>query len=168
MFVKYEIYIKCLLKIIHTSLIIQVVKDPKNYYGRKQMKIAIVTDDGKTISRHFGRAQYYLVVEFEAGNEAARSLREKAGHHSFSQAEQIQEHKTGEHGFDTASQSRHAQMLEVINDCQVVIAGGMGRGAYHSMTESGKEVFVVSFRDIDQALNAYLTGVLENISNLIH
>lgn len=29
------------------------------------MKIAIVSDDGQTISRHFGRAENYIVVSYE-------------------------------------------------------------------------------------------------------
>lgn len=133
------------------------------------MKIAVVTDDGKTVSRHFGRAKYYLVVEVEAGNEIARSLRDKMGHHEFSGAEEktIGQRGIG-HGFDPASQKRHEQMLQAINDCQVVIAGGMGRGAYQSMDDAGKEVYVVSTQDIDQALDAYLGGTLENMMDLIH
>ncbi len=31
------------------------------------MKIAAITDDGKTISLHFGRAQQYLVATVENG-----------------------------------------------------------------------------------------------------
>jgi predicted Fe-Mo cluster-binding NifX family protein len=29
------------------------------------MKIAVITDDGKTISQHFGRAPYYMVFSIE-------------------------------------------------------------------------------------------------------
>ena len=31
------------------------------------MKVGVVTDDGKTVSPHFGMAQYYLVYEIENG-----------------------------------------------------------------------------------------------------
>jgi len=31
------------------------------------MKIAVITDDGKTISQHFGRSPYYLVLTIEEG-----------------------------------------------------------------------------------------------------
>ena len=31
------------------------------------MKVAAITDDGKTISKHFGRAAYYLVATVENG-----------------------------------------------------------------------------------------------------
>lgn len=132
------------------------------------MKIAVVTDDGKTISRHFGRAQYYLVVEVEAGSEIVRSLRDKMGHQDFAESGSVHVHSGESHGFDPASQTRHARMLEAIHDCQVVIAGGMGRGAYQNIRESGKEVFVVSTKDIDQALDAYLSGTLEDMADLIH
>ena len=36
------------------------------------MKIAAVTDDGKTISAHFGRARYYVVVTVEDGKVTER------------------------------------------------------------------------------------------------
>jgi predicted Fe-Mo cluster-binding NifX family protein len=31
------------------------------------MKIAAITDDGRTISQHFGRASHYMVVTIEDG-----------------------------------------------------------------------------------------------------
>ena len=39
--------------------------------GAQNMKIAVVTDDGKTICQHFGRALYYAVVTVE--NEIGRA-----------------------------------------------------------------------------------------------
>jgi predicted Fe-Mo cluster-binding NifX family protein len=47
------------------------------------MKIALITDDGKSISQHFGRAPYYLVVTLEDGKEVNRELRPKQGHNQF-------------------------------------------------------------------------------------
>ena len=46
-------------------------------------KIATVTDDGKTISPHFGRATKYAVLTIEDDRIIARELRDKAGHHNF-------------------------------------------------------------------------------------
>lgn len=132
------------------------------------MKIAFVTDDGKTISRHFGRAQYYQVIEIENGEEKGRTLREKMGHQHFSGMDAAQEKNNGPHGFDPASQKKHSQMLEAITDCEVVIAGGMGQGAYQSMQESGMKVFVVSIDDIDQARDAFIADTLEDIAGLVH
>ena len=41
------------------------------------MRIAFVTDDGISITQHFGRAGKYLVVEIEEGKEVSRDLRSK-------------------------------------------------------------------------------------------
>jgi predicted Fe-Mo cluster-binding NifX family protein len=48
------------------------------------MKIAIISDDGKTISAHFGRAQYYLVIAIENNKETHPEIRPKMGHAQFS------------------------------------------------------------------------------------
>ena len=47
------------------------------------MKIAFITDDGKTISRHFGRAGQYLVVELAEGQILKREMRDKIGHNQY-------------------------------------------------------------------------------------
>ena len=38
--------------------------------------------------------------------------------------------------FDPAAQSRHASMAAAIADCQVLLARGMGAGAYESMRQA--------------------------------
>ena len=44
------------------------------------MKIAAITDDGKTISAHFGSAPKIAVIEVEDGQVIGRELRDKPGH----------------------------------------------------------------------------------------
>ncbi len=44
------------------------------------MKIAFATDDGKTISAHFGKASHYLVVSIENGQPVQNELRDKPAH----------------------------------------------------------------------------------------
>jgi predicted Fe-Mo cluster-binding NifX family protein len=80
------------------------------------MKLAGITDDGRTISLHFGRARYYLVVTVEDGKIAGQELREKAGHHTFAPQEGQGHGGSEPHGFDPASRGKHAQMLAVIAD----------------------------------------------------
>ena len=97
------------------------------------MKIAVITDDGKAISQHFGRAQYYLVATVENGQITNREMRPKMGHNHFSN-EPHEEEKHGQpHGTDAASHNKHLQMSEVITDCEALLCRGMGRGAYESM-----------------------------------
>ena len=53
-------------------------------------------------------------------------------------------------------------------DCDVVVCGGMGRGAFVSITQLGKEVFMTNTLDINAALKGILEGELVNMSDLVH
>jgi len=132
------------------------------------MKIAFVTDDGKSVSAHFGRAAYYLVVNVEDGRETGREMREKMGHTHFQAEGQHEEHSGQAHGFDPQSQARHVSMLDAIADCSVVVCGGMGRGAVQSIQTSGKDLRLTDVSAIDQALELYLAGNLPNLQELSH
>lgn len=95
----------------------------------EKVNIAAVTDDGVTISQHFGRAKYYEVLFVENGKVVKRERREKLGHHNFAQHEH-HHHSNEQHGFDESSHIKHVSMAEAIKDCQILLARGMGNGAY--------------------------------------
>jgi len=132
------------------------------------MKIAAITEDGTTISQHFGRAPLYLVVTVEDGKVTNKETRDKAGHHTFA-AHQHPETTPGEpHGYDAGAQSRHASMAETIADCQVLLAGGMGWGAYESMKGRNIETIVTDVENIEEAVSLYLAGSLGNLMERLH
>lgn len=132
------------------------------------MKIAIVSDDEVNISQHFGRAPYYVVVTVEEGKIIARQTRSKAGHQTFA-AHQPPKMAPGErHGYDAGSQARHETMADAIADCQVLLAGGMGWGAYEAMKGYGIEPIVTDVRNIDEAVALYLDGRLPNLMERLH
>jgi predicted Fe-Mo cluster-binding NifX family protein len=132
------------------------------------LKIAVISDDGVHISQHFGRAPYYVVLTVEEGRIIDSETRPKAGHHSFA----AQSHPTlapGErHGYDAASQSKHQTMAEAIADCQVLIAGGMGWGAFESLQAYGVEPVVTDLPDIREAALRYAQGNLPNLMQRLH
>ncbi|MEN6409046.1 MAG: cupin domain-containing protein, partial [Anaerolineaceae bacterium] len=66
------------------------------------MKIAFITDDGKSISQHFGRASYYLVLTVEEGKIVNREMRSKLGHNQLG-GEHHEESHGASHGMDEAS-----------------------------------------------------------------
>ena len=137
-------------------------------FGGK-MKIAVITDDGQSISRHFGRAAYYQVVTIENGQILSRELRPKLGHQHFSTEEHGHEHHAGqEHGFDPAAQQRHNRMAANITDCSAVICGGMGRGAYESLKAMGLQPLVTEVEQIDDAALAFNAGQLVDRSDMLH
>jgi predicted Fe-Mo cluster-binding NifX family protein len=132
------------------------------------VKIAAITDDGKTISQHFGRARHYLVFTVEDGRIVHQELRDKAGHHSFAPHGGDNQHSSGAHGFDPASRSRHTQMLAVIADCQAVLAGGMGLGMQRNLEEVGIRPLLTDVQDIEEAVRAFTEGRLAVRPDLAH
>ncbi len=132
------------------------------------MKIAAITDDGKTISQHFGRAPYYLVVTVENGQIVNREMRDKLGHAHFAN-DPHEEDKPGQpHGFGPAAQNRHVQMAQAIADCQALLCGGMGRGAYESMRTRGIKPVVTDITLIDEAVQAYAAGRIVDQTDRLH
>lgn len=131
------------------------------------MKIAVVSDDGVTVSQHFGRAELYVVLQIEDGAVVGRENRPRSGHRAFASMEQHTSHG-GRHGYDEHSQSKHHSMAQAIADCQVLIAGGMGWGAYESMKGYNIEPIVTDVGDIEQAVALYLEGRLENLMERVH
>jgi predicted Fe-Mo cluster-binding NifX family protein len=132
------------------------------------MKIALITDDGQTISQHFGRAPYYLVVTIENGKVSQREMRDKLGHRHFANQEHGEHLANERHGFDPAAQDRHSSMAQAIADCEAIIYGGMGAGAYESMRQLNIRPVVTDLRKIDDAIQAYLAGSLQDHTELLH
>ncbi len=132
------------------------------------MKIAAITDDGKLISQHFGRAPYYMVLTVEEGRIVERELRDKLGHAHFMNQPHEPELPGQPHGMGAASHNKHLQMAEVISDCDALLCGGMGMGAYQSMVTRGIKPVVTQVREIDQAVLAYVEGKLVDQVDLLH
>jgi predicted Fe-Mo cluster-binding NifX family protein len=59
-------------------------------------------------------------------------------------------------------------MAETIADCQVLIAGGMGWGAYESLESRNIQPIVTDIRNIDEAVKLYLEGKLPNLMERLH
>jgi transcriptional regulator with XRE-family HTH domain/predicted Fe-Mo cluster-binding NifX family protein/quercetin dioxygenase-like cupin family protein len=132
------------------------------------MKIAVITDDGKTISQHFGRAPYYLVLTIEEGKIVSREMRDKMGHNQFSSQPHVEETHAAGHGSDSASHNKHVSMAEAIADCKALLCGGMGMGAYESMRRLNIQPVVTELRDIEAAAQAFIDGKLVDHTELLH
>lgn len=132
------------------------------------MKIAAITDDGKLISQHFGRAPYYLVLTVEDGQIAGRELRDKLGHAHFANQPHEPEQPGKLHGMDASSHNKHLQMAEAIADCEALLCGGMGMGAYQSMVTRGIKPVVTDIREIDRAVMAYVEGKIVDQVDRLH
>ena len=120
------------------------------------------------ISQHFGRAPYYIVFTVDDGKVTAKETRAKAGHQTFAAHKPVKLAEGERHGYDSGSQSRHESMAEAILDCQVLLAGSMGWGAYEAMQGYGIETIATDVENIDEAVEQYLTGKLTNLIDRLH
>ena len=131
------------------------------------MRIAAITDDGTNISRHFGRAPFYAVFTIENQEVVKREMRDKMGHQQFVHEEGLVDEQ-GRHGFGPGSEDRHAAMAQAIRDCDVLLSGGMGWGAFESMKQAGIKTVVTDMASIEDAVQAYLGGTIVERTDLLH
>jgi predicted Fe-Mo cluster-binding NifX family protein len=144
------------------------------------MKIAVITDDGQTISAHFGRARHFLVYTVEGNTILTRELRDKAGHDDFeTEQHHHDDHLPGEgaehddhsdhhshhgrhdsrgHGFGRGAGRRHARMLSAIQGCDALLARGMGQGAYLALQKANIVPITTELKLAEEAVRSYLAG----------
>ena len=116
------------------------------------MKIAVVTDDGKTVSRHFARAKYYLVYDLEAGGVKGGESRPKAS-------------RSPDHGALHQREKEVSLREEFVSDvrgCEAVIAGGMGRKMYDAFLQAGVRPYVTKITRSEEVVDAYINGELDD------
>jgi predicted Fe-Mo cluster-binding NifX family protein len=132
-----------------------------------RVKIAFVSDDGRTISQHFGHASLYVVLTIEDDRVVARELRDKRGHQHLGALVHL-EAVGSPHGLGPESRDTHARMAEAIADCQVVVTRGMGRGAHRSLQGLNIQALIVDEADIDEAAQVYIAGGLQDHPERLH
>jgi predicted Fe-Mo cluster-binding NifX family protein len=122
--------------------------------------IAFVTDDGTTISSHFGRAMYYEIITLKDGNIIERRRVSKAGHHSFGpEADGAQGHN---------DDHKHATMTAPLTGVAVLVSRGMGFGAQQHLLGMGIQPILTGLHGIDEAVEQFIAGGLESDDRRVH
>jgi len=124
-------------------------------------KIAFPTEDGQTISAHFGAAPLFLVIFLGDEGILLTEQRPKPVHSHSAREEHAHDEKADGTG-------RAHNMFAAIKDCQVLIARGLGQPAYQRAQDLGMQVFLVAERDIRAALAAYQSGMLVSDLRRVH
>ncbi len=91
------------------------------------------------ISRHFGSAPQFLIVDTESGN--CRSLPPQSQHH--------------EHGECRPVQSLSGETVDG------VVVGGIGKGALHKLQAAGIQVFISEHRTVGEVVTGYKSNSLQ-------
>jgi predicted Fe-Mo cluster-binding NifX family protein len=118
------------------------------------MKIAVPTNDGTSISPHFGRSAAFLIFEVENGTIKSRETRTNGTEHSHAQGEcASHEAEAGQHS--------HQGIIAAIDGCQTVICGGMGHRAAEALKAWGITDIVVTVPGLaEDAVSKFLNGTL--------
>lgn len=94
------------------------------------MKIAIPTNDGTSISEHFGRSAAFLIFEAENGQIKNHEMKTNGQQHPHAQG-------SCGHGPSEGAQPGHQGILSALAGCEVVICAGMGQRAADALKASG-------------------------------
>ena len=122
------------------------------------MKIAIPSDEGIYLSQHFGRTLGFTIFEVSEGQIIHQEYRPNnfTGHALGQQQEH--QHHGAEH--EEHAQHSHNRIVNALNDCEVVIAGGMGRRLLDDLTNAGKRIYNTTQMETHKAVELFLTDEL--------
>ncbi len=115
------------------------------------MKIGFVSDDGETISGHFGKARGFVVYELYGEEARGREYRINRG---------------GNDG--RCGTCRHDRIIDTVKDCQMVVAGGMGRRILEDLAENGIQAILTDETVIKEALDKFVKGTITNHPERMH
>jgi predicted Fe-Mo cluster-binding NifX family protein len=112
-------------------------------------KVAVASDDQKTIAPHFGRTRGFVLfkIEGEKKDRVAYLPNTFTGH-------AVGPDST-DHGYE-----HHKSILDALKDCATVISHGMGRRIYADLKSHGINVYVTGENDIEKAIDLYIKGEL--------
>ena len=119
------------------------------------MKIAVASSDGKSVSQHFGRSRCFIVFEADEGKITGREVRDN----------RYTAHARGECGDGERDHSQahsHADIVQALHDCKIILCGGMGWRAAEELKANGVEPLVMDPGSTpEQAVADFLAGRLK-------
>ncbi len=107
------------------------------------MKIAITSQNRKTITGHAGKCRKFWIYEVENNQVLGRNLLELPMEQSFHESNHNAPHP--------------------LDDMNVLICGGMGPGLRYRLKQKGIEAHATPETDPDRAVAAWLEGRLEEL-----
>ncbi len=104
------------------------------------MKIAVTSQNRRTITEHAGKCRKFWIYNIEQDQVTGRTLLELPIEQSFHESSPHESHP--------------------LDDVQVLIAASMGPGLQQRLAAKGITALMTSETDPDQAVAAYLQGTL--------
>ncbi|TWU44317.1 Dinitrogenase iron-molybdenum cofactor [Novipirellula aureliae] len=124
------------------------------------MKIAVASNDGVSISQHFGRSKCFIVFDVQNKNVENETVRSNT-HTAHAKGE-----CDGHHNHEHNHEHSHADIAAALSDCTAVLCYGMGWRAAEALRDSGTEPFVIDGQITPrEAVEQYVTGHLKPASD---
>lgn len=121
------------------------------------MRIAIPTDDGLTVSEHFGRSLMFAIYEVTGSSFKQIATRENT------HAKDPRHTKEKECCGEKHSHRDHTSIIEVLKDVNAVIVRGIGTHIVDELVQNGKKVFYSNETGIKKTLESMIKGDLVEI-----
>lgn len=110
------------------------------HQGEFDVKIAVTSQNRRTITEHAGKCRKFWVYDIEEGQVMGKTLLELPVEQSFHESLPHEPHP--------------------LDAVQVLMTGGMGPGLQHRLATKGITALMTAETDPDQAVTAYLQGTL--------
>ena len=117
------------------------------------MKVAVVTDDGDFINRHFGRVAYFKIYHIDNDEIVQVEMRQRNSGYCSTSTGDNQSSQSGCGCRDNAQQ-KHDELAAEISDCNAIIAGGMGKNSFESLKAQGFDVVLTKYSWTEEAITA--------------
>jgi predicted Fe-Mo cluster-binding NifX family protein len=116
------------------------------------MRVAVPTDDQISISAHTGRCAGFIIYSIDDHQAKREEYRANTAGHAHHQ----------EHGEHTEAHHHHDHhgMIELLRDCDTVLAAGMGPRLISDLEATGIKVIFSYETDIAKAVDALAQGQL--------
>lgn len=114
------------------------------------MKLAIATNDGQKIDAHVGKANQFLVYTIDDGQIKQKEIRKNSDclhKDSFGKQHRNRQHCKG--------RERGKQIMALLDDCDTLVAQGMGSKLREKLRIAGINTFIASEETIDDVLKKY-------------
>ncbi len=129
------------------------------------MKIAIASNNQKTVAYHLGRARGFVVVDIEDGEVKSRTYRPVSEDETTAGARMRHGacggHGPGHGGHGHGQGAGHGTaVVATIHDCDAVVARGAGHGMVRNLAQASKRLYLTELTSVDEVITAFLRGDL--------
>jgi len=120
-------------------------------YEVVDVKVAVASDDGVKIAKHFGKSMGFKIFEIKENKILSDEYRQNIGKN------------TGECG-----SCNHSVIIKNLSDCSIVISYGMGFNIYNDLLDNNIRAIVTDVETVDDAINKFISSGLENRTDKLH